>query len=86
MVPPARVTIGVMGSGSDEFDDVAKPLGKLLANLQVNLPTGAGIALPGGPGTASEVELAVRYQKPIPAFSPNEALVSAFHPGVRRAR
>jgi len=42
MVPPARVTIGVMGSGSDEFDDVAKPLGKLLANLWVNLPTGAG--------------------------------------------
>ena len=163
MVPPAKVTIGVMGSGSDEFDDVAKPLGQLLANLRVNLLTGAGggvmtsvsraftgsprvrgicigivpcadvdrrdqakdgypnryvelpifthlpysgelgqhdlsrnhinilsssavVALPGGSGTASEVELAVRYQKPILAFSPNEALVSAFNRSVRRAR
>ena len=163
MVPLAKVTIGVMGSGSDEFDDVAKPLGQLLANLRVNLLTGAGggvmtsvsraftgsrrvdgicigivpcagidrrdkakggypnryvelpifthlpysgelgqhdlsrnhinilssvavVALPGGPGTASEVELALTYQKPILVFSPNEALVSAFHRSVRRAR
>ena len=42
MVPPAKATIGVMGSGSDEFDDVARPLGQLLAGLHVNLLTGAG--------------------------------------------
>ena len=163
MFPPAKVTIGVMGSGSEEFDDVAKPLGQLLARLQVNLLTGAGggvmtsvsraftesprvrgisigivpcagihnrakakdnypnpfvelpilthlpysgdqgqhdlsrnhinilssaavIALPGGPGTASEVELAVKYRKPIMAFSPDEALVFKFHRSVRRTR
>jgi uncharacterized protein (TIGR00725 family) len=32
------------------------------------LASDAVIALPGGPGTASEVELAVRYNKPILAF------------------
>jgi len=163
MVPPAKATIGVMGSGVDEFDDLARPLGQLLARLQVNLLTGAGggvmtsvsraytevgrergvcigivpcadiddrarprndypnpyvelpifthlpysgeqgqhdlsrnhinvlsstaiVALPGGPGTASEVELAVKYQKPIIAFSPREALVSRFPSTVRRTR
>ena len=163
MVPPAKTTIGVMGSGSDEFDDIAEPLGQLLARLRVNLLTGAGggvmtsvsraytraarecgicigivpcadihhrgkpkdaypnrfvelpifthlpysgeqgqhdlsrnhinilssaaiVALPGGAGTASEVELAVKYQKPIVAFTPSEALVSDFAPTVRRTR
>ena len=161
MVPLSPVTVGVMGSGSDEFDDIAAPLGRLLATLGVNLLTGAGggvmtsvsraftrsprvrgisigivpcagmdsrarpkerypnpfvelpifthlpysgelgehdlsrnhinvlssaaiVALPGGSGTASEVALAVRYGKPIVAFSPSGALVSAFHPRVRR--
>ena len=163
MVPPAKVTIGVMGSRSDEFEDLAKPLGQLLAWLGVNLLTGAGagvmtsvsraftesprvrgisigivpcasienraqakdnypnrfvelpifthlpysgeqgqhdlsrnhinilssaaiVALPGGPGTISEVELAVKYQKPIVAFSSREEHVSRFHPSVRRAQ
>jgi uncharacterized protein (TIGR00725 family) len=163
MASPAKATIGVMGSGSDEFDAVAKPLGQLLGRLHVNLLTGAGggvmtsvsraytevprergicigivpcadinnrakardkypnrfvelpifthlpysgeqgqhdlsrnhinilsstaiVALPGGTGTASEVALAVKYQKPIIAFSPSEALVSSFHPTVRRTR
>jgi uncharacterized protein (TIGR00725 family) len=36
------------------------------------------VALPGGPGTASEVSLAVRYRKPIVVFSPDEALVEQF--------
>ena len=161
MPPPARITIGVMGSGSDEIAHLAKPLGRLLARLEVNLLTGAGggvmtsvsraftasprargicigivpcasiedrtrtkdgypnpfvelpirthlpysgtrgeddlsrnhvnvlssdaiVALPGGSGTASEVALAVRYRKPIVAFTTSEALVSDFHPGVPR--
>jgi uncharacterized protein (TIGR00725 family) len=163
MVPPAQITIGVMGSGSDEFDDLAKPLGQLLARLGVNLLTGAGagvmtsvsrafiesprlrgisigivpcasienrvqakdsypnpfvelpilthlpysgeqgqhdlsrnhinilssaaiVALPGGPGTISEVELAVKYRKPIVAFSSSKEHVSRFHRSVRRAQ
>jgi len=40
--PPAAITIGVMGSGSDELDHLARPLGQLLARLGVNLLTGAG--------------------------------------------
>jgi len=161
MVPAAKATIGVMGSGVDEFDDLARPIGQLLARLRVNLLTGAGggvmtsvsraytearrergicigivpcadidhrarprssypnrfvelpilthlpysgeqgqhdlsrnhvnilsstaiVALPGGAGTASEVELAVKYQKPIIAFTPSEALVSSFTRTVRR--
>ena len=38
----AEVTIGVMGSGKDEHSDLAEPLGSLLAELGVNLLTGAG--------------------------------------------
>ena len=38
----AEVTIGVMGSGKDEHCDLAEPLGSLLAELGVNLLTGAG--------------------------------------------
>jgi len=42
MPPPAKITVGVMGSGSDELDHLAAPLGRLLARLRVNLLTGAG--------------------------------------------
>ena len=161
MSPPAAITIGVMGSGSDELDHLARPLGQLLARLGVNLLTGAGrgvmtsvsrafttspraygisigivpcasiderarakdgypnpfvelpilthlpyrgtrgeddlsrnhinvlsshaiVALPGGAGTVSEVALAVKYRKPIVAFTTSEALVSDFHPSVPR--
>ena len=42
MPSPSRITVGVMGSGSDELDDLARPLGQLLARLHVNLLTGAG--------------------------------------------
>jgi uncharacterized protein (TIGR00725 family) len=42
MPPPAKIAIGVIGSGSDEFDYLAAPLGKLLAKLSVNLLTGGG--------------------------------------------
>jgi uncharacterized protein (TIGR00725 family) len=42
MPSPAKITIGVIGSGSDELDELAVPLGRLLAKLDVNLLTGAG--------------------------------------------
>ena len=38
----ARQTIGVIGSGTREHDDDARPLGELLADLGVNLLTGGG--------------------------------------------
>ena len=49
------------------------------------LSSRALIALPGGAGTASEVELAVRYGKPVIVYAPDERLVSAFPAGVPRA-
>jgi len=143
--PPAGFTVGVMGSGQDEHDELARPLGELLARLGVNLLTGGGggvmlsvsraftsaprivgisigiipcldaahrnipkpgypnphvelpvfthlsatgtqgwenlsrnhinilnsnviIALPGGPGTASEIGLALEYGRPVMAY------------------
>lgn len=157
----ARFTIGVMGSGHDEHDALASEVGRLLAQLGVNLLTGGGrgvmtsvsrafvgaertsgisigilpctiedrtrrkegypnpfielaidthlplsglegtgdlsrnhinilssaavVALPGGPGTTSEVELAVRYRKPVIAFSADPKLASGFPDGVPRA-
>jgi uncharacterized protein (TIGR00725 family) len=38
----AEYTVGVFGSGSDEYDELAKPVGLLLAQLGVNLLTGGG--------------------------------------------
>jgi uncharacterized protein (TIGR00725 family) len=38
----ARQTVGVMGSGVDEHDELARPIGELLAALGVNLLTGGG--------------------------------------------
>lgn len=38
----AEETLGVIGSGSDEYDDLAKQVGQLLAQLGVNLLTGGG--------------------------------------------
>src|ERR1700740_3588200 len=35
-------TVGVMGSGTDEHDSLARDVGKLLARLGVNLLTGGG--------------------------------------------
>lgn len=143
--PPAGFTVGVMGSGTDEHDELARPLGELLSRLGVNLLTGGGrgvmtsvsraftresriigisigiipcldaghrnlpkpgypnpfvelpvfthleatgtsgwenlsrnhinilnsdviVALPGGPGTASEIGLALEYGRPVIAF------------------
>jgi uncharacterized protein (TIGR00725 family) len=41
-IPLANRTIAVIGSGTDEHDDLARPLGRLLAALGVNLLTGGG--------------------------------------------
>jgi uncharacterized protein (TIGR00725 family) len=157
----AETTIGVLGSGTHEHDDLARIIGETLADLGVNLLTGGGrgvmtavsraftrhpnrrgicigiipcasesdrgspkdgypnefvelaiythlpysgvqgahdlsrnhinvlssaaiIALPGEEGTASEVALALRYGKPVIAFSPDLKLVERFPKSVRR--
>ena len=154
-------TVGVMGSGTTEHDELARAVGELLAELGVNLLTGGGrgvmravsraftqragergicigiipclseidrgmpkpgypnefvelaiythlpysglqgthdlsrnhinvlscaalIALPGEHGTASEVSLALRYRKPVIAYSPDPALVQHFPEPIRR--
>ena len=150
----AETTVGVMGSGTEEHEVLARELGALLARLEVNLVTGGGagvmravsrtyregnprkgicigvlpcvegnpaaspdsypneyvqlairthlphsgrrgkeptsrnhinvlscdavVALPGGAGTASEVDLACDYGKPVIVFAPDESLVSHF--------
>ena len=148
-------TVGVIGSGTLEHDELSRAVGELLAGLGVNLLTGGGagvmravsraftqhagergicigiipclnendrgiprpgypnefvelaiythlpysgkqgthdlsrnhinvlscaaiIALPGEDGTASEVSLAVRYRKPVVAYSPNPTLIQRF--------
>jgi uncharacterized protein (TIGR00725 family) len=38
----ARTTVGVMGSGTSEHDEYARPVGEALASLGVNLLTGGG--------------------------------------------
>jgi uncharacterized protein (TIGR00725 family) len=154
-------TIGVMGSSCDEHEELAVPLGELLARLELNVLTGAGrgvmtsvsrayvnarrgrgisigivpcesveqrsvprhgspnefvdlpiythlplsgvdgkddlsrnhinvlssdvvIALPGSDGTASEIELAVRYGKPAAAFAVSLDQVQHFNPTIPR--
>lgn len=37
-----RATVGVMGSSREGHEDLAEPLGRLLARLELNLLTGAG--------------------------------------------
>jgi uncharacterized protein (TIGR00725 family) len=49
------------------------------------LSCAAIVALPGEAGTASEIELAIRYGTPVIAYSPDSALVKHFPPSVRRA-
>src|SRR5262245_44511108 len=49
MATLARQTVGVMGSGTSEHDDLAREVGALLATLGVNLLTG------GGPGVMRAV-------------------------------
>ena len=57
-----------------------------LSRNHINILTSAAIvALPGGEGTASEIELAIKYQKPIVAFASNESLLANFHQDVERA-
>jgi len=157
----ARATVGVIGSGTDEHDEHARPVGEALAELGVNLLTGGGpgvmrsvsraftrssyprgicigiipcasqsdratpkpgypnefvelaihthlpysgergtddlsrnhinvlsctaiVALPGEAGTVSEVSLAVRYGKPVVAYSPSSAFAEKIPASVRR--
>jgi uncharacterized protein (TIGR00725 family) len=49
------------------------------------LSSAAVIALPGELGTASEVSLAVDYQKPVIVYAPEKSLVEHFVPSVARA-
>lgn len=161
--PPAGFTVGVMGSGSDEHDELARPVGELLAQLGVNLLTGGGrgvmtsvsraftsaprsigisigiipcldaahrnipkpgypnpyvelpvfthlsatgtqgwenlsrnhinilnsnviIALPGGPGTASEIGLALEYGRPVMAYESDAHPAVDIPAEVRRVR
>jgi uncharacterized protein (TIGR00725 family) len=49
------------------------------------LSCAAIVALPGEAGTASEIELAIRYGKPVIAYSADPALVEHFPRSVRRA-
>lgn len=161
MTAIGTATVGVMGSGSDEHENLAVPLGELLARLEVNLLTGAGggvmtsvsrayvrsrrgrgisigivpcdslaardvprqgspnpyvelpifthlphsgtegrddlsrnhinvlssdavVALPGNAGTASEVELALRYAKPVAVFATSAGQVENFNAGAAR--
>ncbi len=158
----SKLTVGVIGSGSQEYTELAREVGELLAMLEVNLLTGGGrgvmtsvsraytqairqrgicigiipclsarerdkpkdgypneyvelpifthlpysghrgtddlsrnhinvlscstiIALPGGEGTATEVALALDYQKPVVAYSPDASLVQGFPEAVKRA-
>ena len=157
----SKQTVGVVGSGTLEHDEHARPLGELLAELGVNLLTGGGggvmravsraftehrgdqgicigilpcaseadritpkpgypnefvelaiythlpysgqqgtddlsrnhiivlssvaiVALPGEYGTPAEVLLAIRYGKPVVAYSQTPALVRHFPESVRR--
>jgi uncharacterized protein (TIGR00725 family) len=163
MVRLARATVGVMGSGTDEHDEYARPVGEALAELGVNLLTGGGpgvmravsraftrsshprgicigvipcaslsdratpkagypnefvelaiythlpysgeqgtddlsrnhinvlscaaiVALPGEAGTVSEVSLAVRYGKPVVAYSPSSGFAEKIPASVRRVQ
>jgi len=49
------------------------------------LSSNAVIALPGEQGTATEVSLAVDYEKPVIAYSPKKELVEHFSKSVPRA-
>jgi uncharacterized protein (TIGR00725 family) len=56
-----------------------------LSRNHINILSCAAIvALPGEDGTAAEVSLALKYGRPIVAFSPNPSLVEHFPPGVKR--
>jgi uncharacterized protein (TIGR00725 family) len=52
LVKPGRFTVGVMGSGTSEHEELARPIGELIAALGANLLTG------GGPGVMRAVSRA----------------------------
>ena len=49
------------------------------------LSSNAIVALPGSDGTKSEVELAVKYNKPVIGFSSSEMQMDALHPAINMA-
>jgi len=65
-------------SGSEGMHDLSRN------HINV-LSCAAIVALPGEAGTVSEIALAIRYGKPVIAYSPNPALVEHFPRSVRRA-
>ena len=48
----AKTTVGVIGSGTDEHDELARPVGEALAELGVNLLTGGGLGVMRAVGRA----------------------------------
>jgi uncharacterized protein (TIGR00725 family) len=65
-------------SGSRGKDDLSRNHINILSSVAV-------VALPGELGTASEVSLAVDYNKPVIVYSPEKNLVEHFMPSVKRA-
>ena len=65
-------------SGEQGTDDLSR-------NHINTLSCAAAIALPGGSGTIAEVALAIRYKKPIIAYSRDPALIRGFPDSVQRA-
>jgi uncharacterized protein (TIGR00725 family) len=65
-------------SGPRGKDDLSRNHINILSSVAV-------IALPGELGTASEVSLAVDYEKPVIVYSPETTLVENFVPSVARA-
>ena len=65
-------------SGPRGKDDLSRNHINILSSVAV-------IALPGELGTASEISLAVDYNKPVIVYSPERSLVEHFVPSVDRA-
>ena len=65
-------------SGPQGKDDLSRNHINILSSIAV-------IALPGEQGTATEVSLAVDYQKPVIVYSPQKHLVEHFRKSVPRA-
>ena len=64
-------------SGDLGLDDLSRNHINVLSSVAI-------IALPGGPGTVAEVDLAMRYRKPILTYSPDARLVEHFPASVPR--
>ena len=63
-------------------DEGTHPLSRNHINV---LSSTAVVVLPGGKGTASEVSLALKYEKPLIVYAPEPRLAHSFPKAVRRA-